>query len=439
MDKRHRHVRLIEAGKDLLILLLTCSAIWLAGRSGMVGRLDGFLTEDDLTQMTGQTQTEGRADFARPLRMTARLPGTMRDGCYAAQYDQVSCDALFQSVAGLLVEALSSAGQPETVSRLQWEQMLAAAPGICFDFQGAIPLDVLSVWLSGEKTDLTAAARRLGLTVWEGSVYLFYQDDTGAYACSRTEVVNPLHLEDALSSLSGNGGFYAFEREEYANLAEDTLLGSEVPRPSVYEADNSVVGSQDALEELAEELGFAINTNGVYYAGEWVARSGNDTLRLSNDGEMEYLADEAGGEHFLITNLRTAANRADAVEACRTLAAAALSPRCGEARLYLTAVSATQTGWEIDFEYSLDGIPVQMEAGSAAHFVVEGDRVTRFVLRFRHYAGTDTELAVLPPVQAAAALEAMGLAGEELMLIYSDGGGDAVRADWVAVPPVGKG
>jgi len=438
MDERRNVTRLIEAGKNLLIVLLSCSAILLAARSGLVGRLDGLLKEDDFAQLPGQSETEGRADFARPLRVSAHLPGEVRGGCYAVQYDQQACDTLFQSVAGLLVEALSSAGQPETIPVFQWEQMLTVATGICFDFQGEVPLDVLSVWLSGEEGSLNAVVRRLGLAVWQDAVYLFYQEDTGAYGCSRAEVASPLHLEEALSALSGNGGFYAFEAEDYEVLAKNTLLSGGTPKPLIYEASNSAAGGQETLEELAEELGFSINTNGVYYAGEWVARSGNDTLRLSDDGEMEYLADETGGEHFLVTNLRTAGERSEAVETCRTLAAEALGPRCGDARLYLSCVLNTPTGWEVDFGYSLDGIPVQLESGSAAHFVVEGDRVTRFVLRFRSYSKTDTALAVLPAVQATAALEAMGLAGEELMLVYADGGGDTVRADWAAVPPAGK-
>ena len=40
---------------------------------------------------------------------------------------------------------------------------------------------------------------------------------------------------------------------------------------------------------------------------------------------------------------------------------------------------------------------------------------------------------VLPIPQAAAAMEALGLEGEELLLIYSDVGGESVSASWAAV------
>lgn len=39
---------------------------------------------------------------------------------------------------------------------------------------------------------------------------------------------------------------------------------------------------------------------------------------------------------------------------------------------------------------------------------------------------------VLPVRQAAAAMEAEGLEGQELLLVYLDGGGDTVSASWAA-------
>jgi len=435
MDKKQTW---IELGKDLLILLLACSAVWLSARSGLVGRLDGLLGEKSQVSSGHQTQTEGRAEFAAPLRLAVRLIGEGKESCYGVLYDQQDCDRLFQSVAGLLAEALSNPGPAERINRTVWERMLTGASGLCLDFQGDMPLDVLSGWLSGEEGGLSVRVRRLGLTVWQGEAYLFYQDEIGdCYRC-RAEVVDTNRLEETLAGLSGNGAFYAFEQAEYRMLAKDSLLLEDTPAPKVYQAANPVAGGQDALEELAGDLGFTINTNGVYYAGQWVARSGNDTLRLSDGGVMTYQADGEGGEHFLLSPERDVPSRFDAAETCRALASAALGGRCGQARLYLLSVTDTDAGWEVDFGYSLNGIPVQLEQGSAAHFVVEGDRVTQFTLRFRSYSGAGESLAVLPLPQAAAALEAMGLSGEELMLVYSDAGGETVRADWAAVS-TGKG
>lgn len=427
MDKREK---LIDWGKNVLIVMLVCSALWLSARLGLLGQLDGLLGQEDYIHTAGGTQTEGRADFARPLRAVACLS----DGsCFGVLYDQEECDALFRSAAGLLVEALSNPGQPEEMNRTSWEQMLTRTPGLCFDFQGNMPMDVLSGLLSGEETPLDARVRRLGLAVWQGEAFLFYQDSELRFFRCPVEMVDTHRLEEAVSGLTDNGASYAFMLEDYRMLAEDTLLADDTPAPEVYAASNPVVGGQETLEALAGDLGFTINTNGIYYADQWVARSGNDTLRLADDGVMTYFADEEGGEHFLLASEGDVPDRFDAVETCRALAAAALAPRCGEGRLYLLGVTDTADGWEVDFGYSLDGIPVQLEQGSAAHFVVRGDRVTQFTLRFRSYEGTGEGLAVLPVPQAAAALTAMGLSGKELMVVYSEGGGETVRADWAAV------
>ena len=109
-----------------------------------------------------------------------------------------------------------------------------------------------------------------------------------------------------------------------------------------------------------------------------------------------------------------------------------LGGRCGEARLYLRSADETDRGWEISFGYSLNGIPVQTEEGDAARFLVENGQITQFTLHFRSYAPAGTTAPVLPSRQAAAALGAMGLEGEELVLIYSDTGGDTLSAGWSA-------
>ena len=123
---------------------------------------------------------------------------------------------------------------------------------------------------------------------------------------------------------------------------------------------------------------------------------------------------------------------AEWVEYCRQLAAASVGRRCGQARLYLQSVQETEEGWTVDFGYSLNGIPVRLESGYAARFIIQQNRVEQMVLYLRSYTQTGESTAVLPARQAAAALEAQGLTGEELLLVYLDSGGDTVSADWAA-------
>ena len=94
------------------------------------------------------------------------------------------------------------------------------------------------------------------------------------------------------------------------------------------------------------------------------------------------------------------------------------------------SAEATQTGWEIEFGYQLNGVPVRLERGYAARFLVEGEQVTQFTLYFRNYVSGGDTASPLPLRQAIAALVAEGLEGEELVLIYPDSGGDTLTAGW---------
>lgn len=427
MSKRERAVELI---KDALIVLLACAAVWLLARSRLLEPL-GPLWREELPQSgPGQAQSGAQPEAARPLGLAVTLVGESGTLRRAVRYDEAECDELFRQTAGLLVEAISSAGEPERVSRREWERALTASTGICYDLQGEVPLSVLSRWLSGEERGPDAPVRRLLLAGWQGTAVLYYRDgrDGDYYRC-RSKVVDLVRLEEALVNLSDNGAFYAFESELYDVLDPDTLLFRETPAPAVYTASGPASDGQAALEELAGDLDFAINTNGVYYAGEWVARSGNDTLRLSGRGQLSYLAGEDGGEHFRLSG---GGGLFDAAETCRRLAAAVLGSRCGQARLYLTGIDEAPRGWEVRFGYSLDGIPVQLEEGPAAVFLVEDGRVSQFSLRLRCYTDSGQTSTVMPVRQASAALAAEGLEGRELLLVYADGGGDTVLAGWAA-------
>lgn len=432
MDNGNKR-RLVELCKNVLIVLLTCSALWLVTRSQIMGSLSGLLQEENPVGGIHETQDGTQAD-ARPMRIIASLPGETRTGRCGLQYDQAAVDGVFQQVAGMLVETMSSAGEPEKVTRSQWEQALTTPPSICFDFQGEIPLSVLSGWLAGEEMTIETAVRRLVLTTWEDGVALYYQDRAdGSYYRCLSEVANGQHLAEALVSLQDNGARYAFESEQYDRLDPDTLLTEPVPTPVVYQARNPLSGDQSALEQIMTALELPVNSSSFYSVGdERVARIGGDNLRLSGSGVLEFHVED-GSALFPVSAQGEETSLFEVVERCRQLAAATVGAGAGQARLYLTGVREDDNGLEVAFDYCLNGIPVHLEEGPAAWFRVEDGYITRFVLRYRSYTDSGETSVVLPIPQAAAAMEALGLEGEELLLIYSDVGGESVSASWAAV------
>lgn len=437
MDKKRR---MIELTKDALIVLLSCSALWLAARTPLAAPLWDLFREEGPQVIQGQNQVGLRDSGALPMAMAVNVPGgvDLPEGAegarYGVCYDQAGCQELFQKVAGSLAETLSSSGAPQAVDREEWEAALTTRLGVYMDFQGQIPLPVLVGWLSGSETGLTATVRRLVLTQWEGGTDVYYLDegDGGFYRC-RSEVADSFALVEALSGLTDNGAFFAFESELYAGLAPDTLLLPDAPSPAVYTAANPMNAGQSALEALVQDLGFSLNSTSFYSTDEQVARSGDDSVRLSSRGVAQYQYEGRAGEGlFPVLRQGEGSVLFDQVETCRQIALSAMGSRCGEARLYLMSVTERADGLEIDFGYSLNGVPVLLDWGRAARFLVEGDQVVQFSVCLRNYTAGDESSLVLPPRQGTAALLARGLEGEELLLTYADSGGDTLSAGWSA-------
>lgn len=437
-NKRRR--RAVEVLKDVLIVLLSCSAVWLAVRTPLAAPLRGLLQGEGTQVAPGQSQAEGRAEAAVPVAMSVNLPGAagMPEGSesvrHGLRYDQASCQELFQKIVGPLAETLSSAAAPEQVTPEGWREALTGTLGVYMDFQGQVPMPVLVGWLSGEETQLTAAVRRLALVGSGEGLELYYRDEEdGSYYRCRSQASSLYSLEQALEGLADNGAFYAFESEQYAGLDPDTLLLPDAPAPAVYAAVNPMSSTQGALASLVRDLGFSLNSTSFYSTDEQVARSGDDSVRLSDRGIAQYTYEEKDGSGlFPVLRLSNAGSLFDSVETCRQTALSAMGSRCGEARLYLMSARQTDRGLEIDFGYSLNGVPILLDRGCAARFVVNRGQVVQFFIYLRSYTSSGTASLVLPPRQGAAALLAGGLEGEELLLTYADGGGDTIQAGWSA-------
>ena len=437
MTKRNeRRRKWIEIGKDVLILLLTCSAIWMLLGSGLTHlSIDHLMGKEDETVAEQQEQSLGWAETVRPLRIVATISQWDQQAHYGVQYDRDAVDDLFQQTASLLAEALSNVQTPQQVARWRWMQALKQAPGLCFDFQGEMPLSVLRGWLSGDQSTAEATVRRLLLTAEQDSIVLYYYDlDTQSYYRGVCEVSRPTQLENVIAVLSSNGAFYAFESEAYSILAPETLLSEDIRNQPVFFASNPMADGRSALELLMEDMGFSLVGCSFYSADEEVARSGGETVRLDGSGRVEYRNSGEGLGHFLLNIPPEAEKETFAVvEGCRRLAAKIIDPRSGQAQLYLKYVEKTPQGWNVSFDYCLNTSPVLLKSGCAAEFVVENGMIQSFTIQFRNYQSSDQSDIVIPVPQAVAAVDALGLEGQELQLVYQDTGEERLSAQWVTV------
>ena len=428
--RSNRRSRPVEWGKNVLIVLLALSAVFLLSRTQIADRVvdavRGLLESSPVVSSTA-VPAQDTAAVIRPVRLAIYQDGQR----YGVQYDQEETDAAFASLSTLLSEALGSAGVPETASEREWRSALCRT-GIYMDFLYPVPLSLLSGWLGDgqSNSDLTGTARRICLAAEEsGGVSLFYiNEEDGSYYVCGTTLSSTLHLDTAVTEQSPNGALFAFEVPGMEDLEPYTFLTS-TPQPAVYAAGNPLQEDSARVGELLSALAFGQAASLDPFAGGQIAES-NDTLRLSAGGVVTFHTIGDSGLRFTLPEN----SLPGALDYVQTLAEATVGAWCGAARLCLAAAEETSAGFEITFQYCLNGAPVALpEGAAAAHFVVQDGVVTDFVLYLRSYSDTGETSLVLPEELATAAIDSLDAKGKELTLLYQDFGGEQVSAGWVAI------
>lgn len=424
MSKR----RVIEWGKNVLILLLLVSAVWLVTLTPLVqdsGLADLLSSREDRIEDDG-TVVLGAA--AHPSRMAVMGPA----GRYGVQYDRDTVDRLFARTGSLLGECLTSAGKPENMTEARWQFNLSRN-GIYFDFGRGIPLSALGSWLHPEGACvLEGTARRILLT--EGGddrVALCWQDEEDGqfYVCT-TELTLSLHLEPLVNAEEGNGARFAFELEKEYPLLHPYTLVTDVEGAAVCAGSNPLLFGYTA-GELLGDLSFSDN-NSVPINGGVAYLEGTARLEVKDNGVVIY--SDGHEQKYSVAKKDSEPTVAELIEAARQLAEGTIGRHCGEARLYLESVRETEEGCLIRFGYRLNGSAVWLyEDGWAAQVLLREGCISEFTLRFRSYTVTEEKLMLLPMDRAAAILPGLTKERCELVLQYSDDGSRRVIPGWVAV------
>ena len=441
LPKRSRGRRLLELGKDILIVCLILSAVYLAARSQLYtglasegtlfGQVAGFFRSEP-EEVPGDV-SPGAAGEAIPAVRLALCPGGGGNGApirYGVQYDEETLQPITAALSSYFTEGLASASGPEELTAAQWQEALCS-PGVCLDLLGAVPLDYLGA------DGLTESARRLAL-VWDGSsttADLCYQTAEGAYYRCATTVTWKGYLADALQSYTDNGARYAFEMDDvaYDRLSPEVLLLPDAPESTIYQAVRPLdLSSPDDRAALENAMGFRGSDYQV--PGEWVIRE-DDELRIASDGTMHYEASESRPEMRYPTSGEGISARSAAITTAYRLAQDAVAAWCGssesDGRIILSGVTETEDGWEIALDYTLDGAQVLFEDGRPAmEFTVEKGQITAYTIRPRCYQATEHVSRVLSERLAAAALESLRPREQlELLLFYEDSM-NAMSAQW---------
>lgn len=394
-----------ERVKTLLIVLLSCSALYLAavtllpgGPARLWSRLFSQGESDPLANAGGQSS------FLNDTLRPAALAVTGEEGRCVYLYDQPELEGYTQA-STLLAEALSTAGAPQRITSAQWRQALSA-PGIYLEYLGDLPLSDLSRWLAGQDNPALLGFQSRRILVGEKELY-FYDEALGAPYAAQLSVRLNAGLEQLAQTLSPNGGRFAFEERGYQRLRAETLLRAYTPAMANLTADAPIAVSEDGspndvLSRLLRALSFHPQTNPLYaIPGGWAINDGGDTLRISG-GAVTFRQSGEEAPRFPTGD--------SPLDAARTLVEQTLGSLSGDARLYLRSLEETDGVTTVTFGYAYLGGAIQVgEGGWCAQLKLENGAITALTLYPRHYTALAETTTLLPQEQAAATLSGRGV------------------------------
>lgn len=438
--------RAVELVKDLLIVILVCSAVYLAARTqlhtGLAPWIETLLGGEH-AQQNGRLDLTRISDVVQPARAAVCL-GVNENGevsRYGVQYSDTLTNRLASATSGLVGEGLASARTPVSLSKEDWQRALRA-PGIYLDYQGSVPLTALCQWLNdgvvnAALSNICAAQLVLADLGGETAVLCYKNEADGLYYAWETTVSCQGYFSSTLEPYTDNGARFAFEldRESYGAVSGELMVLDAITQPPVYQSVTHLdLNDDNSRDDLQQALLF--RSQDYMVPDMWVSRE-EDTLRISAGGMVTYEG-ESASRYPVGVLANGAMDVSDLLETTHRLASDALTVWCGgtpAAQLALTEALPLEDGsWIVRYHYRLNGITLSFSDGEdAAFFLVKDGAVTAFTLRLRCYEDTGDRSPILRERQAAAALEALS-AGQtlSLMLCYEDTGGSTIQAAWVA-------
>lgn len=404
--------RFWEGCKTLLILLLTCSAVLLAGKTLLPQGGRAFLSR--LSQPTATPGALGTSARSAQTLQPAAFAVTWEEGRYALLYHQEDQEGYTQ-LSALLSEALSDASTPTPITAQQWERALSR-PGVFCEYLGPMPLDALNRWLSDQDNPSINGYTAQRLCITANALFFSSPGPEERYFTASLETDLTGNLASLSQHFSANGARFACEDGSFPLLRRDALVLSATPSvPRLQAAEPFHItedGAPDeALSRILQLLSFHPQTNPLYtITGGYAITDGGETLRVT-DGVVTYRRQDDASPRF-----PTAGSPLDAT---RALAEDTVGALAGDARLYLRNIEEKEGITTITYAYAYRGAAIEQgQEGWCAKFTIEDDTVSSFELRPRHYTVLEGQEVTLLPQEQAGSI--VGARGRSLVILYED-------------------
>ncbi|MFI3255120.1 MAG: hypothetical protein R3Y63_12430 [Eubacteriales bacterium] len=414
---------MIEMIKNLIIVFLSCSALFLLSQVEIFSRVSTYLLDD-----TVQTVKEVDLLFEEQLGGVLPLAVVALDdmGQRGLQYEE-GIEDFFSLSSQILKEALGNLTTVEEISFQEFQQLLTTAPSLYFQWGKEIPLVLLESYLSdGQLGEREGTVSGILLSPWKEGMALIYQSKDRYYACP-VVALEEGRLEAVIDHLGGEALAYAFSLEGY-ELVEPLTLVSPVPLSKMVYRGSTAISSD--LSGLLEILGFQSSANAQYSSSDGlVVRGSTDSLRLSDEGQITYQGEEQ--TRYFLPKEGTSITLFEQVEGARRFASQILQDLETIPQLQFYGIQQEGEGLWIQFSATLDGVPLAFgDSLVAAEFLLVEEAIQEFSLWYRHYLPLEIETPILPIRQAQDIMETFVLDG--LLLVYQDSGRETVSATWVS-------
>lgn len=414
--------RILEIGKDLIIVLLIACLMLLAAASLPAEsiRSSPWLSSllRPIAPLLGLPQSElvyvetalPVLDAAQPLLISVRNDA----GRATAMWDFGELDSAFETFGGILGEALDTAGALTPVTQDQLQDALSG-PSVFIRYGTALPADLLAVWLDASIDAASPEASIYALALEEDAVTLYL---SGSRCYAAATAVQAATLSALLDQYRPDGSQFAFE------------AGSSVEALSLLPGPGTVVRAASAsnpcdsryTEQLATALGFNPYGDASYTdsVGNTSFTESNCALQVSASGHV--LLTASAGDRFPVSG-----DGMDAyVESARQLVELATGETLGDARMYLSGLTQDGETVTCTFDYVLSGIPVATGGHGATVTFSSGALLQLEVQVIRCSLSTLTQ-DLLPVAQAAAILPE----GSRLLLQYGGSASGTLTAGWI--------
>lgn len=417
--------------KNVIIALLIISTLLLGRETGVFSDAISLGGESAQNPNSGQGEDSSGLDgiqqagwpFSMSVNITDEASGLAR---YGVKYDSDNVSEVYERFSATLGEALGSSGEPEQVTRTQWEYALSL-DGVFFDYLNPMPLSLIAQWLGTSISSGASehSARRFCLALQGSNITLFYHCtlDGEYYRCDTA--LDGTSTPGRLMEFQPNGSAFAFEKgKNYSTLDPDVLFVGNIPLMYDLLVRNPVRVSMQTGDML-DIFGMSSHVAGQYTEADdtIVCVEGDLSLRISTGGQVSFK--DSSGEGIKGISAGANPRQAEVVELARAFAQGSVGAFSGEARLCITGLDQSEDGgYTVRFGYAVHGLPVYLPGGaSAAEITVNGGVITHAVLVFREYGFSEQVSKPLPEAQAAVAVQ--GGNGDEPLLVYVESGSEA--------------